>query len=185
MSSYEVRIPNGDADDDIAANQGAISAYADSAGDPGVDTTVTSTAHGITAQMVTRLWNVTISGSTAAQYDGTFVVTRIVDDDNFDIAKVFGTDPGDGSFLVEKIYRLTPWMLTSTVVLKNGESINVDIALREINANNLQDAGINWASVSTGTDDYIKGDSSLLLGLRITGNPTAAVKVDVIQGTRF
>jgi len=161
--------------DTFAVNQGQITAYADSVADSGVDTTVTSAGHGITAEMVTNNWKVTISGSTAAQYDGTHKVTRIIDADNFDIAKVFGTDAGDGAFLVERIYPLRASILTAARVIRPSGTGGVFVSLQELKADDLQSSDIKWGdSLATGTNEFVAGQNNHIHGIKVTGNPISA-----------
>lgn len=70
---------------------GSITAFADSVADPGVDTTVTSTAHGLTIFRTTAIPDTT-------NYNGTHTVTRVVDANNFDINVVFSVDDATGTF---------------------------------------------------------------------------------------
>lgn len=94
--------------------ENVITAYADSAGDPGVDTTVTSEAHG---RMVGQ--RVDIQNST--NYNGVHTVTLIVDVDNYDIDTAFIADDaaGDWGILLEQ------WL--SKGFLDNATASNIQI----------------------------------------------------------
>jgi hypothetical protein len=135
--------------------------------------------------MVTNGWKVTISGSTAAQYDGTFKVTRVVDANNFDMKKVFGTDPGNGSFLVEYIYKCNPQMLSTLGLIdsKTGGTMNAYICLQELDELDLQNADVLWFKKTISTP-YSEGDDSTIHGFKITGNPTGGAVQYVITQTR-
>lgn len=72
---------------------GNITEFADSSAAPGVDTTVTSAAHGFTAN------NTIVDISGTPNYDGTHQVSRIVDEDHYDIATAFVADDATGSYV--------------------------------------------------------------------------------------
>lgn len=173
MSDATARtVENDEKFDTINVDEGQIQAYADSAADAGVDTTVTSAGHRITQEMVDNNWSVTISGSTAAQYDGLKVVTRIIDADNFDIAHVFASDPGDGAFLVEKIYEMQALSLAVVRVIK-PDTGDVYTSYQKLDPKNLQSSGIKWGdSLSSDASQFDAGENHFIQGIKVTGNPT-------------
>lgn len=68
-----------------------ITAFADSAADPGVDTTVTSAAHGLSAGDRVPITNTT-------NYNLVHTVTRVVDANNFDIDFVYVANDATGNW---------------------------------------------------------------------------------------
>lgn len=90
---------------------GSITAFADSAADPGVDTTVTSTAHGMT-----KFRTHVIAGTT--NYNATHKVTRIIDANNFDIDTAFVADDATGTFTATSLDKTS----ISTNATDNGVS---------------------------------------------------------------
>ena len=68
--------------------RGAITAFVDSVANPGVDTTATSTAHGL-------LVGDTVDLTNSINYNSTFVVTTVPSVNEFDFGRVFVTNPGE------------------------------------------------------------------------------------------
>lgn len=164
--------------DSIVADAGAIAAQANSAAAPGVDTTITTTGvHGISQRQIDEGHKITITGTTAGQYDGLKVVTRIVSTTQFDIAHVFVSNTSNGAFIVEKIYVMSPGLLASLAVQKPVGEANIYSTLQEVKANDKHNTNIVWILIGSGAGDFIQGDSRTITGFKVSGNPSAEVKI--------
>jgi len=176
---------DGDEKDVIAAGAGLITAFADSVIEPGVDTKVTSVGHLITAADIAGGKTVPISGTT--NYNGTHTVKRVIDDDNYEIEIAFVADDATGTFPIEKIYKLNPTDLTAIGVLNamTGGTGEVFVCLQTLDPANLESSDIVWFSRLAAAGTYFKGDSSLIQGLKVNGNPTGgAISIVGAQGKR-
>jgi len=76
---------------------------------------------------------------------------------------------------------LDPNRNTSILVNKQGESAVVSVTNDAFNAN-IDDAAVEFSDVSTGTLDYLAGDSKGLTGMKIVSTPvTNPVEGRIIQ----
>jgi len=168
--------------DQIELDAGAVATIDDVGGFAKV---TTDGNHGITQSQVDDGHKLTISGSDVGAYNVQHKVTSIVSVTEFITDIVFTTTGTGGTFLVQKIYILSPGLLTSAALAKATFNAELFVALQEVKKNDKHSTNIVWVNVSTGDVDYFKGDSSLITAFKFEGNPLGTVKFVLTQMNRW
>lgn len=78
----------------------------------------------------------------------------------------------DGAGATTRYYALRPNARTSIIADKNGMSVVISITNTQLA--DLENAAVVWGDVSTGTADYVAGDSVGLTGIKIVSTPVGA-----------
>lgn len=168
--------------DSIVASAGAVASIADN-GSGKVRITTTG-VHGIATAQVVDGHIITLTGSVvdSAAYNTAHTVTAIISTTVFDTDFDFNSSEGAvAAFLVEKIYLMSPGLKTAIVCAKGGNNADVFIAIQAIDRADKHNADIIWSSISEFGDDLFEGDSNMVTGVKLSGNPAGEVKIAISQ----